>query len=144
MYSEFFVFSNTNSSMAISLVPLLFAVASNCVGPSLSVSSSSTVLTGTLGVSFTCLGFLNGLLSEFKCCLERAEHALALDCHVPISILTELYTQRTRSERQRRRREGAKERQTQGGEKERCYGSSGKHKARGMKRLEKHEKIRRS
>jgi hypothetical protein len=82
------------------------------------VSSFSTVWTGTLGVSFPCLGFLNGLLGEFKGSLERAEHALALDCHATFSILKARHTQRTRRERQRGRGERDKDRQTQGGEKE--------------------------
>ncbi len=125
MYSELFVFSNTNSPISKSVVPSLFAVACNFVGLSLSVSSFPAVLNETLGVSFTCLGFLNGLPSEFEGSLERAEHALALDCLAPFSILTARYTHRTRRERQRGRGERDKDRQTQGREKERS--GCGKH-----------------
>ena len=86
MYSEFFVLSSTNSSMAKSVVPSLSNLACNCVDPSLSVSSLSTVLTGALSLSLACLGFLNGFLTVFMGGLERAEQALALDCHGPFCI----------------------------------------------------------
>ena len=49
----------------------------NCVGPSLSVSRE-------LGVSFACLGFLNGFVTELT---FLAEQALALDCQPRLSIL---------------------------------------------------------
>ncbi len=86
MYSEFFVFSSKNSLMGTSLVPSLSNLACNCVGPSLSVSSFSTVLTGELSLSLACLGFLNGFLTVCTGDLERAEQVLPLDCHGPFCI----------------------------------------------------------
>jgi hypothetical protein len=82
------------------------------------MSSFSTVFTGALGVSFACLGFLNGLLTVFKGSLERAVHVLALDCHAHFSIsnsTTQTKDKKRDTTRQGRGRQG----QGQGGEKER-------------------------
>jgi hypothetical protein len=49
----------------------------NCVGPSLSVSRK-------LGLSFACIGFLNGFETVLT---VRAEQALALDCQPCLDIL---------------------------------------------------------
>jgi hypothetical protein len=71
-YSTFFVVFKGNSG-----VPSVSDCAGNCVGPSLSVSTE-------LGLSFACLGFLNGLETVLT---VRAEYVLALDCHACLSIL---------------------------------------------------------
>ena len=72
--------------------PSLSDCGGNCVGPSLSVSRE-------LGLSFACLGFLNGFETVLT---VRAEQALGLDCQPCLSILQSNTTRQGREKQQGR------------------------------------------